>query len=454
MDIMEKMAKHVLDTKYEDLPEEAVDAVKKGTLDIIGCMIGGASEARIEVDLVKEWGGKPEGPIYIYGGKVPLANAAFANSCIAYAIDYDASVVFHDLTSTVPTALTVGDFRGGISGKEFITTVAAGEDLAIRLGLSGPYSNFGSFCPAGTVVVFATAAIASRILGLDLKGMMNALGLAFGRSGTTHAPASDKVSAVRLQMGFATRNGIESAILAQKGIHGIKNILQGQHGWYNVYPMDKAKIDLNTLTDQLGKRYEIARLHKKGLKLHGACGTTFPPSEAAMSLVRKHQIEPKKIRRITVETSLHYNTITGHPLTFGMGDVPDRAEAQFSQPYMVANRIIRGCTKLEHFTLKYMLDPEVIDLANKVVPVAAKDLEGKSTRVEIEMNDGKKYSRYMKDTEIPFRPLDQVKEKYREMIATAPDALPAANCERIIELVDRLETLDNISELTKLLVRD
>ena len=218
--------------------------------------------------------------------------------------------------------------------------------------------------------------------------------------------------------------------------------------------MDKAKIDLNELTDQLGKRYEIARLHRKGLKLHAACGTTFPPSEAAMSLVREHKIDPEKIRRITVETAVHYNTITGHPLTFKMGDVPDRAEAQFSQPYMVANRIIRGCTKLEHFTLKYMLDPEVIDLANKVIPVAAKDLEGKSTRVEIEMNDGKKWSHSMKDTEIPFRPLDHVKEKYREMIATAPDSLPAAHCERIMELVDRLETLDDISELTKLLVRD
>lgn len=83
MDIIKKLAKNVIDTKCDNLPEEAIEAAKRGVLDTLGCIIGGTAECRGEVGLVKEWRGKAESTILIYGGKVPAANAAWVNSDMA-----------------------------------------------------------------------------------------------------------------------------------------------------------------------------------------------------------------------------------------------------------------------------------------------------------------------------------------------------------------------------------
>jgi 2-methylcitrate dehydratase PrpD len=55
MDLIEKLAANVINTRYEDLPADAIEAVKKGTLDTLGCIIGGASMCTKEVELVREW---------------------------------------------------------------------------------------------------------------------------------------------------------------------------------------------------------------------------------------------------------------------------------------------------------------------------------------------------------------------------------------------------------------
>jgi 2-methylcitrate dehydratase PrpD len=454
MDPICKLAQHVIDTKYEDLPKEAVEAVKIATLDILGCLIAGFGDAEKEVGLIKDWGGKPEAPVYLYGGRIPVANAVFLNSCMAYAIDWECSVVFHDFVGTIVTGMSMGDFLGNVRGKDFITAIAVGVDVAGRIADSGGYKrdNFHCFCPTGTCDIFAEAAIAGKLLGLDTEGMLNALGIVYGRCGTTHAPASDKAEAVRLQNGLSARNGVESALLAQRGIRGARNVLEGRHGWYEAFTIDKSKINRDELLEDLGEKWVVERLLCSGLKLYCAHATTFPLVHAALKLVAEYNIDFKNISRITAETSPHVNSISGHPLTYGLCGDPVRAEAQFSQPYVIADAIVRGGIKPEHFTKEAMLDQDVVELAVKVIPVANHSLDGKIARLEIEMYDGRQYSAAFSKADLPVRSVSEVVDKFREAVATEPGVLPKANIDQIIELSDRLETLDNMTELSKLLL--
>lgn len=448
MDIIGKLAKNVIDAKYGSLPKEAIEATKRGILDTLGVLIAGASDCETEVSLVREWGGREESTILVYGGKVPATNAAWVNSIMAQALDYDDAMVgaLHVSASAVPTALAVSEVRGGVSGKEFITAIAAGADLATRIHFAS--RNYG-FHATGTIMVFGTAAIAAKILGLDIDGMLNALGIAFIRAAGSHQVAADKVLALRLIQGFVSRSGIEAAILAQRGFTGVKNVLQGTYGFFHLFSRDEG--DLDALTAQLGKRFEGVRAF---IKKYPSCGTTHAATEAALRLVHEVDIEPKEISRITVEVSEFVHSISGHP--FKIGDNP-RVEAQFSLPYTVANAIVRKSSMLQHFTERYVCDPEVAAITHKVHPIITTRGEDLSALVKIEMKDGRKYSESINHSEAFLqRPLsaEEVKEKFRNCVAFAPEPLTEGNCESIIDMVDRLEEIDDISKLVKLLVED
>ena len=73
---MHTLCRMVIDTKYEDLPDNVVNHAKQIILDTIAVTIGGSAMEGIPaiVDLVKDRGGKQESIIPFYGGKVPASD--------------------------------------------------------------------------------------------------------------------------------------------------------------------------------------------------------------------------------------------------------------------------------------------------------------------------------------------------------------------------------------------
>jgi len=60
MDAAYKLAKYLVNTKYENLSVDAVEATKKEILDALATGLGGSSApgSRQIVEIVKDWGGK------------------------------------------------------------------------------------------------------------------------------------------------------------------------------------------------------------------------------------------------------------------------------------------------------------------------------------------------------------------------------------------------------------
>ena len=143
-DLMQDLVKHTLETRYEDLPPEAIDYAKNSILDITGIIIAGSSGEGVKevADLVKDWGGREEATIPIYGGKVPAVGAAFAIGPMTRARDLGdifegAPIRGHPTETIFPAALPAAELRGGITGKEFITAMAVGQDVIGRIGAGG-----------------------------------------------------------------------------------------------------------------------------------------------------------------------------------------------------------------------------------------------------------------------------------------------------------------------------
>ncbi|GAI87887.1 unnamed protein product [marine sediment metagenome] len=168
MDLAYDLAGNVARVRFDDLPEGAVETTKKFILDTLATTIAGSSApgCKAVVNLVKDWGGKEESTILIYGGQVVSENAALANSMMAHALDFDEThdeAVIHSYVSVLPAALAMAERNGGVSGKDLITAVAVGVDLMCRLSLA---SVGHDWVRSSTMAYFGPTAAAGKILGL------------------------------------------------------------------------------------------------------------------------------------------------------------------------------------------------------------------------------------------------------------------------------------------------
>ncbi len=453
-DLIQALARNVIETSYDRLPGEAVRWAKLGFLDTVGVLVAGSKSAGCQavIELVRDQGGKAESTILIHGGKVPVQNAAMVNSIMARALDFDYVALkgMHLGASSIPTALAVSEKRGGVSGKEFLAAVVAGEDLAMRIHMA---TNYAGFDPTGVAMVFGTAAITAKLLGLTESEMLDALGIAFNRSGGSFQSNIDGSLAVRVIQGFVSRNGIESALFAQKGITGVSQVLQGTWGFFPLF--SRAEPDLESVVAGLGRDYRVDNIW---FKQFPSCGATLSATDAVLELVQEHEIEPEQVREVTVKMYGRGSfNLVGKP--FKIRRYPE-VDAQFSVQYTVANAIVRRGSRIEDFFAGSVKDSRVIDLAGKVqvtVDREVKEMGGMHGSVIIEMllKDGNRYRKFKKYPKgFPDNPLseEELRQKFADCMASAPVTLPSGAQNKIVTMIDHLEEVDDIVEIIPLLV--
>ena len=122
MDITEPIVNHIVSTEYDRLPPSAVHSAKRCILDCLGVAIAGYRSLGVAevVNLFVELGGIQESKIWVYQKKVSALHAAFANSVMAHALDYDDSYrpgIVHPTCSVLPTALSMCQKIGKKNGK-------------------------------------------------------------------------------------------------------------------------------------------------------------------------------------------------------------------------------------------------------------------------------------------------------------------------------------------------
>ncbi len=457
MDATFLFAKNFVNTLYEDLTPEVVEATKKQVLDLLGVALGGFHKAGPEElrELVMGWGGRQESTIIGTSLKVPSPNAAHVNATMVHALDYDdvhESAVMHPGVITIPTALAVAEQKGYLSGKDLITAVAIGTDMMCRLGLSSTpgKSPIGVGWHQTTLFGFMGAAgVAGKALGLSEEQIVDAMGIAYHQSGGNGQCVKDGALAKRLGPGFSVKGGITAALLAQKGVTGAHNCLEGEWGLYNLYW--RGDYDPEVLTADLGKRFEGTRV---SIKPYPCCRGIHPAIDAALTLAREHDIKAENVQAIALFVSDAHYSLLCTPL-----DVKVRprspVDAQFSIPWGVATAVARGRANLEDYSEAAMSNPDILALTAKTrveIDGALKRSDKiEPTRVEITMRDGATYSMEVEHPlGSPERPVsfDDCAKKFRDCARR----IGSAQSDRVIELVGRLERLDDIGEIVRQLV--
>ena len=458
MDVSYDLAKNVISTKFADLPKKTVEITKNSILDTLGCILASATQApecQEVVGLVKEGGGKKESTILGFGGKVPCYMAALANGAMAHALDYDDVVDetgIHPSITTVVPALALAERLGKVSGKDFITVIALGNDLVYRMGACLAQEKF-EFRTAPILGIFSAAAASGKLLGLNQEGIVDAMGIAFhcGASGTFEAFYSPGATIRGLYGGTVGWLGIMSALMAQRGIAGIRSSLEGKAGLFNLY--FNGKYSRERLISQLGKKFEGESVC---FKPWPTTRTTHAHIEAALALTQQHNLRPEEITEITAYVAGLTRSFC-EPLE-ARQKPGTSLDAKSSLPFMIASSIVRRKVAMSDFTPQAIADPVILKLAKMVnykfdpkLETGAKVPPG---RLEIKTKDGKIYSKQV-DFALghPRNPVtwETLAAKFRDCASYSVKPISKRKVDNLVQSVQKLEELEDVGQIVHLL---
>ena len=310
----ERLVEFVCGTRFEDLAGDAVETVKNQFLTIVGTTVAGAMEdgCMEAVRLYRDFGGREEATILIHGGKIPAHDAAFVNAVMGRALDLCDSIAPgpHIGAALIAGALAAAELAGGMSGRDFLTAITIGSEVAARMNLTEEAYN--GFDPTGICVIFGVASAVSRILDLSPGQTWNALGLAFNRCGGSFQSHIDGTLGVRFVQGWVAQGGVICARLASKGITGPKNFLEGIYGYLHLYGQDL--YDGSRITSGLGERWV---LNNMVYKKYPSCALTQGPTDVILKLMSEENLTAGDIDTIEVTVPPYTHKLVGHEFEIG-----------------------------------------------------------------------------------------------------------------------------------------
>jgi 2-methylcitrate dehydratase PrpD len=455
MDAAVEFARNFVNTKFEDLSSEVVEATKKEILDLLGVALGGISQpgATHVRELMLDWGGKEESSVIGCRQKVPAPNAAQANATMAHALDFDdvhEAAVMHPGIAAIPTAMAVAEAEGNLSGKELITSTALGVDMMCRLALAttpGKNPIDLGWHLTSLFGYMGSAATAARVMGLPEEKIVDAIGIGYHQCAGNGQCVKDGALTKRLGPGFAIKGGITAALLAKAGVTGSTNSFEGEWGLYKQY-MD-GDYSREILLDELGKRFEGLNV---AIKPYPCCRGIHPAIDAGLALAMDDDIQSKDIKEIVLTvTDAHLSLLCTPEDAKKSPRSP--VDAQFSIPWGVASAIVGRRVGLDDFTESAIKNREILEITQKMrleVDNALSKPGPDPTRVKVITKDGKTFERVV---ETPLGSLDRPMsyEDCARKFEDCAKSLDSERVEKIIELVGKLEKLEDIREIIWLL---
>jgi aconitate decarboxylase len=338
------------------------------------------------------------------------------------------------------------DRNGGVSGSALLTAVVLGVDTACHLGVATT-TGLRFFRPA-TAGIFAAAAGLGSVLGFDAERQTALFGHVYGQLCGTMQPHTEGSMLLGLQIGFNARNAVIAADLARGGIPSIENVLEGPFGYFG---MIEAGGDLARILSDIGKVWRITEVAHKpfpsGRASHGML-------DGFIELKAEHGLAGDDVESAEARVPPLTHHLVGRPVTDDMAV----NYARLCGAYVSACAILRGELGLEDFSEAARRDEVRLALGRRIKVVADGNPNPNAltpVTVRIRLKDGRELSRSI-DTVYgnPARPMSREAHvhKFRRNFASALTPLPQENADRLIEMLDKVEALQDVRRIGELLI--
>ncbi len=449
-----RLATWLAGLRLEDAPAEVLERAKHILLDGIGCALVGAQLpwSRKAVELVTKFEGSGRQTIIGWGRTTSGPAAALLNGTFIQGFeldDFHPLGPLHSASLVLPALLACAEQRGGIDGRTFLRGALAAFEIGPRIGMAlhGAQMLSRGWHSGPVFGTHAAAAAAGTLLGLDAARFEDALGLAATQSAGLMAAQYEAMSK-RMHHGFAARNGLYAAYLAEGGYTGIKRVFEREYGGYLSVFGEGHDPDANQITDGLGERWETMRI---AIKPYAAMGALHAPLDAVFDIAARRRLAPAEIESVHIYMShaaYHHGwwEVTRPLTTIG---------AQMNVAYAVAVAILDGAAMVKQFTPQRIEAEDVWALIPRIRAYhepefdKTREMRG-AVRMIMRFADGSEEQAFLPLSRTMAAPLpgDGVIAKFRTL---TEDILEPARGDAIIEQVLRLEALEDVSGLIVLL---
>jgi len=450
MPIVDDLAHFVRDASYDDLSDEAAQQLKIRVLDSLGCAIGALDGEPIRAlrRHLADFGGSKHATL-IGSGQTAPDRAALYNSALVRYLDYNDSYLAEGETchpsDNLGSVMAATEYASG-SGEDLLTALAVAYQVQCRLSDEAPVRAKGfDHTVQGQ---YAAAAGAAKALGLDPEQTANAIAI----SGTAHnALRVTRTGEISHWKGLAYPEtgftATHSAFLAMRGITGPPEVFEGNKGFKHSIAGDFDIYwdveDLERVTGTIIKKYN-AEIHSQATL------------EGALELKREHDIDPRSIDKIEVDTfDVAFDIIGG-------GEEGDKT---------IVRRKEEADHSLHYMTAVALLDDQVLPAQYEQRRIEADDVQSLLRKVHVEENpeysdrfpghmvcdirihaDGEVYETHKEDYEgFHTRPMtwSTVSEKFTRL------AEPYTNSALRDDIIDAVQDLESLpaTDLFDLLAR-
>jgi 2-methylcitrate dehydratase PrpD len=445
MSIAEQYADYAVGLRYEDLPADVVDHAKKLILDIMANDLGGhawmESGPKI-LDGLRRLNRNGSGATVLATGEAMAPEwATFANGAMAHSLDYDnhhAKGVIHAGSSVVNAALAAGE-ENDSSGKDLITAVVVGYEIACRLAMAlGPHSSHEmGFHPTATCATFAASAIVGRLRGSSTTAIVNAMGLNGSQAAGSMQYVLNGAWNKRTHPGIATHSGFVAATMADAGFIGAADVFEGEQGFLQGYAL-RPKPEQATAT--LGTSYETL---ENAIKPFALCRYTHQALDLLIELGNEREIDPASVTSIVIDMPTYGVQLCGSPIE-AKRNPTSPVDAQFSGPFAAALAITEKRAAMDVFTgvLERGMSDEFRRLMSVTDVHQADDLDAIHPefwpgRVTIEIGGERieRYGKHMRGEKERPMSIEEVQAKFVELSPKHDDAARSA----VFAVIDDLE---------------
>ena len=452
--IVEQLSAYAAALRYEDLPPEVVRQAKRLIVDSVGCALGGygSEPAKIARELAGTVTSTLPATVIGSGQRSSLDLATFANGVMLRFLDFNDGYTStgesgHPSDSIAAVLTTAEAMRR--SGRDVIAATVLGYDVFCRV------CDEADLKPLGfdhvTVGGMASTAAAARLFGLSAEKIAEALNLGIAPNVALYQTRIGHVSMWKgCAYANASRNAVFAAMLAARGMTGPAPIFEGVGGYFKA--VTRAPFQLAALGGR-GHGYKIMECSIKRYPLGQYSQTVV---QAALELRAKissaDEIAEVRIETVTAAVRL----MAGDPEKWAPAT---RETADHSMPYTVAVALIHGGVEAHHFDDKYLRDPAILALAQRVKVAVSAEADqrmpeamrchftlvtkaGVTLTTMVDYHKGH-YKNPLSDSE--------VEAKFRTL---ATPMLASAQTDRLLEALWKMEDVADAGEIVRLTVAD
>lgn len=440
---IEKLANYVKGISYKDLPDEVKDKLKLCIIDGLECCISPMTDGRgyAAFKSIHRNSASCTSTLFCTGGKGDAADAAFYNTvkgAITSRNDTCLSAGCHPGSILIPVTFALAEERTA-GGKAILESLLAGYETMIRIGKALNRRSSRSWRSTALSAPVGAAFAAAKMAELDAEGIASAASFSCHSCGGINEWAVAGTGEDVFQNGWGARNGIFAMRLAEAGAIGCKTVLEGSNGLFNALGVSG---DTEKFFDDLGKEYHILQVIHKPID---SCYMVQNPAQTAAKLLQKYpEIRPENINEVYIEVT---RSAKNYPGCSNNKEVNTLVQGIMSIALGVASTLFLG--SCESITWAPPIEDNILDLMRSCHIIENEEFTKAGTgsaRVTVQMKDGKRYSEEQKT----LRPLTK-EEVYQRFKKTSFLRLGKDRTDRLLQLINDLDKLENISEIAAIL---